>query len=467
MKTLLILCILIVGMFQSVNAQDSFFYLIGNNFNEKTSAGTTFNDELGNHFANLITSKDSIVKIKIVGPQLIYFYAMILEQQFQDGRLYVEPNDTISVTVEDNKIIIRSKRQSEKVFLDNMRTLMSYDRPPEEKFPFYNKLSQIRTLWENLFQFHQKRNEYLYQQKKILKLSDTFCDVIIHNNNILYINNLLLPFNPCSGMRDFSFLKANPALIDSLKQLKNILFVSPTFSSGYSQIYYSAVLSYIRFLAFDHLGKGDEFETLFNVVESQFPGKDRDIMLTLLMKQNINNDAIKSAFFPQYKLLCSNDYYIQQVEKAIVNPSILLKDKDILATELENGSGEKITWLQLLNDNKGRIIYIDFWASWCAGCRLEMPYFQKLQAANPKITFIRISIDSEIKKWKRANSQLNIPSNAYNYCLSPASQLAQLLSKPSIPRYTLISSDGIIVSTDTFRPNDSRIKSEFEKLQNP
>ena len=41
-----------------------------------------------------------------------------------------------------------------------------------------------------------------------------------------------------------------------------------------------------------------------------------------------------------------------------------------------NGAGEKIT----LADFKGRVVLVNFWATWCAPCIKEMPSLDKLQA---------------------------------------------------------------------------------------
>ncbi|MCL5029682.1 MAG: TlpA family protein disulfide reductase [Bacteroidetes bacterium] len=54
-----------------------------------------------------------------------------------------------------------------------------------------------------------------------------------------------------------------------------------------------------------------------------------------------------------------------------------------------------------LNEYKGKIIFLNFWASWCPPCRAEMPTIQKLynEMKNRKdIAFILISVDSDNSK---------------------------------------------------------------------
>lgn len=59
-----------------------------------------------------------------------------------------------------------------------------------------------------------------------------------------------------------------------------------------------------------------------------------------------------------------------------------------------------------LYDFKGKILYIDLWATWCEPCLAERPYFEKLikyfENEKDEIAFIGISLDKEFEreKWK-------------------------------------------------------------------
>jgi len=84
-----------------------------------------------------------------------------------------------------------------------------------------------------------------------------------------------------------------------------------------------------------------------------------------------------------------------------INANAQIKVGDRLPSlELLNTSSEKIN----VNQFKDKFVLIDFWASWCAPCRLGNKKLVKLHAElNPaKIEIIGISIDTDPNKWIKA-----------------------------------------------------------------
>lgn len=49
-----------------------------------------------------------------------------------------------------------------------------------------------------------------------------------------------------------------------------------------------------------------------------------------------------------------------------------------------------------LTDLKGKVVYVDFWASWCKPCRKSFPWMNEMQAKYPeKLQIIAINLDAE------------------------------------------------------------------------
>lgn len=60
---------------------------------------------------------------------------------------------------------------------------------------------------------------------------------------------------------------------------------------------------------------------------------------------------------------------------------------------------------------KGKIVVMDFWASWCGPCRAEMKYLRKLyeEFKEKNVVFVSISLDDTREKWQTAATEEQIP----------------------------------------------------------
>lgn len=66
-----------------------------------------------------------------------------------------------------------------------------------------------------------------------------------------------------------------------------------------------------------------------------------------------------------------------------------------------------------LADFRGRPLLINFWATWCAPCRVEMPYFVELveKYKDRKFMVVAISVDDEAEALKQFASEFKVPIN--------------------------------------------------------
>ena len=51
-----------------------------------------------------------------------------------------------------------------------------------------------------------------------------------------------------------------------------------------------------------------------------------------------------------------------------------------------------------LSSLKGKVVLLDFWASWCVPCRRLMPKLSDLKARNPKLVVLAVSVDENKTK---------------------------------------------------------------------
>ncbi|MDR1003667.1 MAG: AhpC/TSA family protein [Prevotellaceae bacterium] len=97
---------------------------------------------------------------------------------------------------------------------------------------------------------------------------------------------------------------------------------------------------------------------------------------------------------------------------------------------------------------KGKIVLVDFWASWCPPCRREMPTLVKLYAQyQPKgFEIVGVSLDRTGDAWKKGIKDLNITWPQMSDLKYWNSEGAALYAVSSIPHLMLIDGNGNIIA---------------------
>jgi thiol-disulfide isomerase/thioredoxin len=116
-----------------------------------------------------------------------------------------------------------------------------------------------------------------------------------------------------------------------------------------------------------------------------------------------------------------------------------------------------------MKDLRGKVVYIDFWATWCKPCIESFGYYPALYekfADRDDLVFLFVSIDKNMDAWKNflEKKGQELPGIHINH---DGTVLEEYLNW-GVPRYVLVSAEGKIINAYAPKPSSPRI---FDALQ--
>ena len=192
-------------------------------------------------------------------------------------------------------------------------------------------------------------------------------------------------------------------------------------------------------------------------VNNIYTGKVKELVLYNLMASSIEScksfdklNEYKERYEPYVSALTSL-FYKKSIEEKFSE-----KEAELLRTQIGKPAPKFTLKSNLghtysLEEFKGKVVYLDLWASWCGPCRAETPslkiLYDKYKNDN-RIAFISIAVHDDINEWKKALEKdkpdwiqlLDIEGGVWK------SYVANI-----IPKFILIDKQGNIVNFDAPR----------------
>ncbi|CAI8170892.1 MAG: Thiol-disulfide oxidoreductase ResA [Crocinitomicaceae bacterium] len=216
------------------------------------------------------------------------------------------------------------------------------------------------------------------------------------------------------------------------------------------------------------LTSGD-LKTLELYNEELLEMQKKSIVTTLKRGISFYNMDKLDLYYQTYVKLAANDKGINRIKEKYDRIKNLKKGSPSPSFNYPDSSGKNIS----LESLKGKLVYVDVWATWCGPCKAQIPFLKQLEEKyrEEDIAFVSLSIDQlkNISKWKDMIVDKELEGIQIIADKAWRSKFVTDYVIEGIPRFILIDKDGNLMDPMAPRPavykeGEMQLNEEIQKI---
>ena len=139
--------------------------------------------------------------------------------------------------------------------------------------------------------------------------------------------------------------------------------------------------------------------------------------------------------------------------------------KEALSEDLMAIDGSQVSFQDILKKHQGKTLVIEVWASWCGDCVKAMPKIKELQANNPEVDYLFISMDKTADKWKTGIEKYELQGDHFMANDQMKGVFGKAIDLNWIPRYIIVDKTGKIALYKAIETDFDTISSVLKDLK--
>ena len=337
---------------------------------------------------------------------------------------------------------------------------------PSDRIVSYGSKMPFEDFLSNWYQARKQSEQLIAQLKKTPNVRPEIAAYFEKAHRTRILGSILHPIFPQGA---FNAVRPLPQFYqDSVnfytRQLLQSLKLVSQQSMPENLVYF--LRNYTRFITLSQ-AKTPSHQVMYEIGKKEYDGLYLEWACYFILKDAQEEQQDVSAEVQDFQNLVSTDHpllkNLLKVEQLNQYP---VMDDALLNDNLVSQTGEPKKLLDLVSENKGKVIYIDLWASWCAPCLLELSNSASIRDKykDKGLVILYFSIDSKREKWHEASDRF-LWEEQHSYQLrEKESAFLKKFRVKSIPRYLIIDKEGIVRYSAALPLSDPKLEAILEKL---
>ena len=214
------------------------------------------------------------------------------------------------------------------------------------------------------------------------------------------------------------------------------------------------------------------YKKMIEMYMNKTHGLAREILLSRFFYQLISEGkytGFVKDHLEAFNSVVGTAYMRLTIQKTLETEMEKLRDYTLSATSKINYvpvSSNDSVFNRIVEKYRGKVVYIDLWATWCVPCMAAMPASKALfnEYKDKDVVFLFLAVRSREDVWKSVIANTGIPGEHF---LLKEPQIKALNAKfriSSFPHYLLVDKKGYVKDDNALHPDDKSLRKEIDGM---